>query len=128
MAGSDQAVARELALHPAQKRGEDVLMGFAFFQILVGQGVFRVIPGDEMDTMSDVTKFATAYEPFGAGSHVPLEQREFQAGRAGVENQDGIAHDVTRVIPQRLACGAALSPYGHVQSLICGMSSPCWRT
>jgi hypothetical protein len=128
MSGSDRGMVWELALDPAQERGDCVLMGGALCHIPIGQRLFRVFLGDEMHAMADAIEVAVAEKPFGTRSCMCLKWREFDVGRAGVQDQDGAAYDVARVISQRPVRRTVSSPYGHFQRWISGMSSPWLRT
>ena len=74
MPGRDQAVIWKLALHPTQKRGERILMGGAFRQILVGQGCSRISLCDEMHAMSNAIELAVADKSLWSRPYVTLEK------------------------------------------------------
>ncbi len=98
VSGSDHAVDRKPALHPTEQRGECILMARGLRQILIGQRRSRTVLCNEMYAMSDALEFAVADHPLGARSHMPFEDREFDAGRAGVEDQNGVAHNFNPVL------------------------------
>jgi hypothetical protein len=98
MSSCDQAELREATIEPAEKRGKRFLMAGAFGQMLVGERRARTVIRREVNPVTDA--FAGAFAEKGDTRRLDVagEEREFDARRAGVENEDGVAHRVAPAV------------------------------
>ena len=70
MSGRDQSMALKVPFQPAQKRGERILMGGLFCQILIDQRHSGTVFRFEMHTVPDALALAIAYEALPARSQM----------------------------------------------------------
>ena len=92
MSGRDQSMVLKVVFQPAQKRGERIFMGGAFCQILIDQRSSGAVFRREMNAVPDALALAVANDALPARSFMTRKDRELDARRAGIQDEDGVTH------------------------------------
>jgi hypothetical protein len=85
-------------LEPAEQRRQRLLVRPALGKMLVDERRARTILRKEMNAVADPLAFALAVKALPRWPAISREQCEFDARRAGVEDEDPVAHDSTRFV------------------------------
>ena len=92
MSGRDQLMVLKVIFEPVHKRGQRVFMGGALRQMFIDQRSSGAVLRREMNTVPDALALAFAKDALPVRSLMPREQRELEARRTGVHDEDRISH------------------------------------
>ena len=110
VARSDQLVLRELALEPTQERRECVLVSSTFREMVVDQRRAGAVLREKMNSLPDPIALAFAKKVTPGRPDIAGEERELDARRAGIEDEDSVAHASTLALWRASSSAMAHEP------------------